>query len=139
MRSAPTIETGNVIGIVLPSAIFPLDGSITTPPASGFAFDVSSSCSSSASDRAKAAGRLNARPHAMRTKTAIENRRSISVIALVLGSGADQHQLRLSSRGDVRIARVRLTRSVTQQFQLIAFATRRLPRSLRVAVRARRE
>src|SRR6266487_674174 len=113
MRSAATIETGNVIVIVSPSAIFPLDGSIKTPPASGFAFDASSSCSSSASDRARAAGGLNARPHATRNKTAIENRRSIGVIALVLGSGEDRHQLPLSSRCGVRIARVRLTPTVT--------------------------
>src|SRR6476659_549160 len=43
MRSAATIEKGNVIVIVSLSAIFPLDGSITMPPASGFAFDASSS------------------------------------------------------------------------------------------------
>ena len=44
--------------IVSPSAIFPRDGSIKTPPASGFAFDFTSSSSSSAIlDRAREAAR----------------------------------------------------------------------------------
>src|SRR4030095_9739238 len=95
MRSAATIETGNVIVIVSPSAIFPLEGSITTP-ASGFAFDVSSSCSSSTSDRANAAGGPDAKPQTTRNKTAIENRRPIGLIILVPGSGGDRHRLQLS-------------------------------------------
>src|SRR4029450_9271984 len=116
MRSAATIETGNVIVIVSPSAIFPLEGSITTPPASGFAFDVSSSCSSSTSDRAKAAGGPDAKPQTTRNKTAIENRRPIGLIILVPGSGGDRHRLRLPFRCGVRIAGARLMRTVTQQF-----------------------
>src|SRR5215475_8540406 len=114
MRSADTIDTGKVIVIVSPSAIFPLDGSITTPPASGFAFDVSSSCSSSAFDRARAAGAPNARPQATRNKTAKENRPSIGVIALVPGSGADRHRPRLSFRCGAYIARVHLTQQRIQ-------------------------
>src|SRR5262249_55673733 len=108
MRSAATIDTGNVIVIVSPSAIFPLDGSITTPPASGFAFDVSSSsCSSSAADRASAAGGLNATLHATRNKTATENRLLIHFMALVPESAGDRHRLQLPFQGGVRIARAR--------------------------------
>src|SRR5215468_1944362 len=108
MRSGPTIDTGNVIVIVSPSAIFPLDGSITTPPASGFAFDVSSSsCSSSAADRARTTGRLNARLQATRNKAAAENRLLVRFMALIPESAGDRHRLQLPFRGGVRIARVR--------------------------------
>src|SRR5215211_6431754 len=112
MRSAATIDTGNVIVIVSPSAIFPLDGSITTPPASGFAFDASSSSSSSESDRAEATIGPNARAHATRNKTPFEDRQFIGAIALDPGSDADRHPLRPSSRCGVGIARVRLTHPV---------------------------
>src|SRR5215211_8859833 len=112
MRSAATIDTGNVIVIVSPSAIFPLDGSITTPPASGLAFDATSSSSSSESDRAETTIGPNARAHATRNKTPFENRRFIGAIASDLGSDADQCPLRLSSRCGVGIARARLMHPV---------------------------
>src|SRR5262249_7031879 len=108
MRSGATIDTGNVIVIVSPSAIFPLAGSITTPPASGVAFDVSSpSYSSSSADRAGVAGRLNARVQATRNKAAAENRLLIRFMALIPESGGDRSRLQLPFRGGVRIARVR--------------------------------
>src|SRR5881275_453463 len=58
-RLVANIDNGKVIVIVSPSAIFPLDGSMTMPPASGFAFDFSSSCSSSCAKPAPA--KLSAR------------------------------------------------------------------------------
>src|SRR4029453_182786 len=119
MRSAATIETGNVIVIGSPSAIFPLDGSITTPLASGFAFDASSPCSSSRAKLAPAmaiartqtrkgmnrrhgesANRRNVggasvprRVAALRRLPHLQNCWFIIFVVPVVGSGVDRHQL----------------------------------------------
>src|SRR5438876_4089347 len=98
MRSAATIETGNVIVIVSPSAIFPLDGSITTPPESGFAFELSSSWAKLVP--AMAIARTQTRKgmkRRIRRSPVFSLRRVILIIfvAPVLGSGGDRHQLRL--------------------------------------------
>src|SRR3954467_2555119 len=62
----------------------------------------------------------------------------LDVIVLVPATGGDRRRLRLFFRCGVRIARVRLTRPVTHQARLSEFATKRLLRSLRAAVQARR-
>src|SRR5881392_3300751 len=88
-------ETSNVKPDAGGIAIEPSRGKIAMPPASGFTFDVSSSsCSSSASDRARAAGGFNARPQVTRSRIATKNRRFIRVLAPVLESGEDRHRLR---------------------------------------------
>src|SRR5215831_768699 len=132
MRSGATIDTGNVIVSVSPSAIFPLDGSITMPPALGFAFDVSSSCSSSCAKPApvkksartqakNAMNRRNVGEASLPDRVAVleplphlQNGSFIIFTARVLESGEDRHRLRLLSRRGVRIARARLARHVTR-------------------------
>src|SRR5262245_34810255 len=116
MRSAATIETGNVIVIVSPSEIFPFDGSITTPPASGFAFEGSSSSSSCPNvPAARQTIRMLTRSSAKRRNGEPGDRRNGSFIVFAgaaAGSGADRHQLRLFSQCGAGIVRVRLVRQV---------------------------
>src|ERR1700745_489991 len=104
MRAAATIATGNVMVIVAPSAIFPLDGSITMPPASGLAFDTSSSSFSSALARANArAGRARATPQMTKGRMSVQNRSFIGVLARALEFGEDPHRPHLSFQCGVRI------------------------------------
>src|SRR5215831_17832234 len=110
MRSAATIATGKVMVIVSPSAIFPLDGSITMPPASGLAFDTSSSSFSAALARARALGsRENPRPQIAKSRMTVQNRRFIGVLARALEFGEDPHPPHLSFLCGVRIVLVHST------------------------------
>src|SRR4030095_14727241 len=142
MRSAATIETGNVIVIVSPSAIFPLDGSITTPPASAFAFDGSSSSSSCPNvPAARQTIRVLTRTGARRRNSwpgVRPNGWVISFLASCAGSAAERTQLRAPSQCGGGIVRVRLPLQMTRELQWNAFATRRLLRNLRVCVRGHR-
>src|SRR5438445_9719359 len=113
MRSAATIATGNVMVIVSPSPIFPLDGSMAIPPASGFAFDTSSSSSALARANARA-GTANATPQMTKNRMTVEYRRFIDVLREGLGSGEDPHRPHLSFRCGVRIALVRPVQQTTR-------------------------
>src|SRR5437870_2333489 len=115
MRSAATIAMGNVMVIVSPPPIFPLDGSMAIPPASGFAFDTSSSSCWSALARANArAGRANATPQTTKKRMTVENRGLIGALREGLGSGEDPHPPHLSFRYVVRIALVRSMQQTTR-------------------------
>src|SRR5262249_16156643 len=101
------MATGNVMVIVSPSAIFPLDGSITMPPASGLAFDASSSSFCWALVRARAVeGGKNPRPQIAKSRMTLQNRGFIGVLGRALEFGEDPHRPHLSFRCDVRIAPV---------------------------------
>src|SRR5215471_12512874 len=109
MRSAATIATGNVMVIVSPSAIFPLDGSITMPPASGLAFDTSSSFSAALARARVLAGRKNPRPQIKINRLTVQNRCFIGVLARALEFGGDPHRPHLSFLCGVRIVLVHST------------------------------
>src|SRR5690242_12935183 len=103
------MATGNVMVIVSPSAIFPLDGSIAMPPASGLAFDTSSCAFSSALARARALGRMkNPRPQMAKSRISAQNRPFIGVLARDLEFGEGPHRPQLPFQCGVRIAPVHL-------------------------------